>query len=77
MLTEAVLILLHVFSDLDSKDILSGASGTSSSALALDLGKLLIVLVDELLNERDDLLHRHLLAVVHADGVLEESGADN
>ena len=77
MLTEAILVLLLVLGDLDAKNILSGACWTSSSALALNLGVLLMVLHDELLDERLNLVHGHLLAVVHADGVLEEGGADN
>lgn len=77
ILTETVLVLLLVLGDLDPEDILSSACWTSSSALALDLRILLMILEDELLDERDNLLHRHLLAVVHADGILEESGADD
>ena len=77
MLTKAVLILLHSIGDLELEDILFCACGTTGSALALLFAVLLVVLVYELLNERLDLLRGHRLAVVHANGVLEESGADN
>lgn len=77
MLTKAVLILLHGIGDLELEDILFCACGTTGSALALLFAVLFVVLVYELLNERLDLLHGHLLALVHANGVLEESSANN